>query len=98
MELKAAADLHLPLQALDYWIRVKWHLNRGEFPANGYFPGVILRPEARRLLLVSPSLEFHPTTETILGYCSPETEVARSGLGVDSGNRLGVMVRFSVGG
>src|ERR1035437_4737864 len=24
VELKASADLHLPLQALDYWVRVKW--------------------------------------------------------------------------
>ena len=31
IELKASADLHLPLQAVDYWIRVKWHLDRGEF-------------------------------------------------------------------
>ena len=28
VELKASADLHLPLQALDYWVRVKWHLDR----------------------------------------------------------------------
>ena len=40
VELKASADLHLPLQALDYWIRVKWHLDRGEFTSHGYFPGV----------------------------------------------------------
>ena len=66
VELKARADLHLPLQALDYWMRVKWHLDRGEFSANGYFPGIELRPDPPRLLLVSPSLEFHPTTETII--------------------------------
>ena len=81
MELKASADLHLPLQALDYWIRVKWHLDRGEFSANGYFPGIELRPDPPRLLLVSPSLEFHPATETILGYFSPAIEVERVGLG-----------------
>ena len=38
IELKASADLHLPLQALDYWIRVKWHLDRGEFSAVRLFP------------------------------------------------------------
>ena len=26
IELKAGQDIHLPLQALDYWMRVKWHL------------------------------------------------------------------------
>jgi hypothetical protein len=95
IELKAAADLHLPLQALDYWIRVKWHLDRGEFPANGYFPGVMLRPSPPRLLLVSPALEFHSTTETILSYFSPEIEVERIGLGADWRKGLKVMFRLS---
>jgi len=95
IELKASADLNLPLQALDYWIRVKWHLDRGEFAANGYFPGVMLRPDPPRLLLVSPSLEFHPTTETILGYFSREIEVERVGLGVDWRKGLQVMFRLS---
>jgi hypothetical protein len=58
VELKASADIQLPLQALDYWIRVAWRLDRG----------------APRLLLVSPSLEFHPTTETILSYFAPRIE------------------------
>ena len=71
IELKATADLHLPMQALDYWIRVKWHLDRGEFSACGYFPGNCAAADPPRLLLVSPSLDFHPTTETILGYFSP---------------------------
>jgi hypothetical protein len=95
IELKASADLNLPLQALDYWIRVKWHLDRGEFPSNGYFPGLMLRPDSPRLLLVSPSLEFHPTTETILGYFSPGIEVERVGLGVDWRKGLQVMFRLS---
>ena len=60
LELKASADIHLPLQALDYWVRVKWHLDRGEFTPHGYFPGMALDPAPPRLLLVSPSLEFHP--------------------------------------
>jgi hypothetical protein len=83
VELKASADLHLPLQALDYWVRVKWHLDRGEFGARGYFPGIELKCHAPRLLLVSPSLEFHPTTETILSFFAPEIEVERIGLAVE---------------
>ena len=39
IELKASEDVHLPLQALDYWMRVQWHVERREFQANGYFPG-----------------------------------------------------------
>jgi hypothetical protein len=94
LELKASADLHLPLQALDYWIRVKWHLDRGEFSTCGYFPGVELRREPPRLLLVSPSLEFHPTTETVLSFFSPGIDVERIGLGVEWRKGLQVMFRL----
>ena len=95
VELKASADLHLPLQALDYWVRVKWHLDAREFSANGYFPGIELRPDAPRLLLVSPSLEFHPTTETILGFFAPGIEVERIGLAVEWRKGLHVMFRLN---
>jgi hypothetical protein len=94
VELKASADPHLPLQALDYWIRVKWHLDRGEFGAFGYFPGVNLRADAPRLLLVAPSLEFHPTTETLLSFFSPAIDVERIGLGVEWRKGLEVMFRL----
>ena len=94
LELKASADPNLPLQALDYWIRVKWHLDRNEFAARGYFPGIALRSEAPRLLLVAPSLEFHPTTEAVLSYFSPEIEVERIGLAVEWRKGLQVMFRL----
>jgi hypothetical protein len=93
IELKATADLHLPLQALDYWIRVKWHLDRGEFATRGYFPGLTLSAEPPRLLLVAPALEFHPTTETILSFFDPKIEVERIGVGEDWRSELRVMFR-----
>jgi hypothetical protein len=95
LELKASADLHLPLQALDYWIRVKWHLSRGEFGENGYFPGVALRPDDPRLILVCPSLEFHPTTEIILDYYAPQIAVERVGVAVEWRKGLEIMFRLS---
>jgi hypothetical protein len=95
IELKASQDIHLPLQALDYWIRVKWHLDRGEFTPLGYFPGVALARQAPRLLLVSPSLEFHPATEAILAFFSPAIEVTRIGLAVEWRKGLRVMFRLS---
>ena len=94
IELKVSADLHLPLQALDYWMRVRWHLERGEFGAQGYFPGVALQKDSPRLLLVAPALEFHPSTESILGYFSPEIEVERIGLGIHWRRGLDVMFRL----
>jgi hypothetical protein len=93
IELKATADLHLPLQALDYWIRVKWHLDRGDFAARGYFPGLPICAEAPRLLLVAPALEFHPTTETILGFFDPTIQVERIGVAEDWRSELKVMFR-----
>ncbi len=95
LELKATADLQLPMQALDYWLRVKWHLDRGEFSPNGYFPGIQLRQEPPRLFLVSPALEFHPTTETLLGFFSPAIDVERVGIGVEWRKGLQVMFRLS---
>jgi hypothetical protein len=95
IELKATADLQLPLQAIDYWIRVKWHLDRGEFTAHGYFPGVELRPDPPRLLLVSPSLEFHPTSETLLCYFARDIAVERIGLAVEWRKGLRVMFRLT---
>ncbi len=94
LELKASQDIHLPLQALDYWMRVKWHLDRDEFGANGYFPGVALRKEPPRLLLISPALEFHPTTEIILRFFSNAVEVERIGVGAGWREKLQVMFRM----
>ena len=94
LELKASQDIHLPLQALDYWMRVKWHLERGEFSERGYFPGIALRPDPPRLLLISPALEFHPTTETILQFFSNTVEVERVGVGANWREKMHVMFRL----
>jgi hypothetical protein len=93
VEVKASQDVHLPMQALDYWMRVKWHLERGEFQGRGYFPGVELRAEPPRLLLVAPALDFHPSNETILRYFSQEIEVERLGVGIEWRTELRVMFR-----
>ena len=93
IEIKASEDIHLPLQALDYWMRVKWHLERGEFEGRGYFPGLPLRSDPPRLLLVAPALEFHPANETVLRYFSSEVHVERIGVGIQWRQELQVMFR-----
>jgi hypothetical protein len=95
IELKASQDMHLPLQALDYWMRVKWHVERDEFAQKGYFPGIPLVQEPPRLLLVAPALEWHPTNEAILKYFHPSIEVTRIGIGLKW--RRGVEVMFRSG-
>jgi hypothetical protein len=87
IELKAEEDLHLPLQALDYWIRVRsLNLDRqsaagnqgarplSAFERQGYFPGAEVSPLAPRLLLAAPALRIHPANEPVLRYFSPEVE------------------------
>jgi hypothetical protein len=82
IELKADDDLHLALQGLDYWIRVRWHHQQnpdrnsglGEFQQYGYFGGVRLAEGAPRLYLVAPALRVHPATEVVLRYLSPRVE------------------------
>jgi hypothetical protein len=84
MELKADEDLHLPLQALDYWIRVR-ALNEDRAPGPGgrhlsaferagYFRGVEVSPLPPRLLLAAPALRIHPANEPVLRYLSPQIE------------------------
>ncbi|HWP85333.1 MAG TPA: hypothetical protein VNN17_09100 [Terriglobia bacterium] len=80
IELKAAEDLQLPLQALDYWMRVRWHHQRGDLQREGYFRGRVLRAEPPLLLLVSPALQFHPACDVLLRYFVPDIEVVRIGL------------------
>jgi len=94
IELKATADLQLPFQALDYWLRVRKHLDAGDFERLGYFAGHVVSPEAPRILLVAPALEFHSTIETLLGGLKPEIEVTRVGLAADWRSGLRVMFRL----
>ena len=92
VELKADEDIHLPLQGLDYWARVRWHHGRGEFLKFGYFGGRELAAESPLLFLVAPALHVHPATDVILRYISPEIEWAL--IGIDERWREGVRIVF----
>ena len=73
---------------------IRWVESRGQDSPCANGRRLALRPEAPRLLLVSPSLEFHPATETLLSYFSPLIEVERIGLGADWRKGLRVMFRL----
>ncbi len=92
VELKADEDIHLPLQGLDYWARVAWHHERGEFQRFGYFPARELCADKPLLFLVAPALHVHPATDTLLHYISPEIDWAL--LGIDERWRDGVRIVF----
>jgi hypothetical protein len=74
VELKANEDVHLPLQGLDYWTRVRWLQQHGEFTRNGYFAGRELSSAPPLLYLVAPALRVHPATDVLLRYLSPRIE------------------------
>ena len=93
IELKASEDIHLPLQSLDYWMRVRWHASQAEFTPAGYFPGIALAVTEPKLYLAAPALAFHPSTETILRYFPSGLEVVRLGLGMDWQRELKVVFR-----
>jgi hypothetical protein len=92
LELKAAEDIHLPMQALDYWIRVAWHAQRGEL--RHLFPEAVLQDVPPTLLLVAPALCFHPATAAILRYFSPAIDVERVGVNSDWRRSLRTVLRL----
>lgn len=93
LELKADEDIHLPLQALDYWTRVRWHLERGEL--QHLFPGAPIRNTAPLLFLVAPALSFHPAVTTVLRYFCPDIHVERVGVNTNWHDGLQVVMRLS---
>ena len=74
LELKANEDLHLPLQGLDYWLRVRQVHSAGDLQKHGYFNGVELSDAPPLLILVAPALRIHPANETVLRYLKSEVE------------------------
>lgn len=93
LELKAGEDIHLIMQAVDYWLRVRWHQGRDDFHRYGYFPDVPLQAKPPLLFLVAPGFRFHPSSDIVLRYLSPEIEIARVGLGENWRKNLRVIFR-----
>ena len=92
LELKVQEEINLPLQGLDYWLRVKWLQDRKQFKDFGYFPGVELAQTPPLLYLVCPGFRFHSTTDRLLRYLKPSINVTR--VGINESWRQGVQVLF----
>ena len=92
IELKASEDVQLPMQALDYWLRIRRLQLAGEFQRSGYFPGIELNGQAPLVWLVAPSLRFHNAGEILPRYLLPEIHFTRIGLSEDW--RRGIRVIF----
>jgi hypothetical protein len=93
LELKAFEDIQLVMQAVDYWLRVRWHHEQDDFRRYGYFLDVPLQPRPPLLFLVAPGFQFHPSSDIVLRYLSREIEVVRIGLGENWRRGLRVIFR-----
>jgi hypothetical protein len=93
MELKASEDLQLVMQAIDYWLRVRHHQEQGDFQRYGYFPGIEISRKPPLLLLVAPSLQFHPAADIVARYLIPDIEICRIGLNENWRRGLRVILR-----
>ncbi|HEX8087875.1 MAG TPA: hypothetical protein VF762_03435 [Blastocatellia bacterium] len=83
IELKVAEDPEFPFQGLDYWLRVEWHLRRGDFQRRGYFGGLKLADAAPLLYLVAPLFRFHATIGLVAGSIRERVPVYRVGINED---------------
>ena len=92
LELKVHEDINLPLQGLDYWLRVKWLQERGQFQQFGYFPGIELADSAPLVYLVCPAFRFHSTTGRMLRYLDPAIRIMQ--VGINDGWREGIKILF----
>ena len=93
LELKANEHIHLPLQAAAYWLRIRQHLEEGDFARLGYFPGVELQSKPPLVYLVAPALRFHPATDVLLRHLSPEMEAVRVGIAENWRRGISVVIR-----
>ncbi len=93
VELKASEDIQLVIQAVDYWLRVRFHHDQNDFSRYGYFPGIQLSPKPPLLFLVAPGFRFHPSTDIVLSFLSPEIEIARVALAENWRRGLHVVFR-----
>jgi hypothetical protein len=80
MELKLSEEINLPIQALDYWLRVKLLNESRQFSSRGYFPRLELNSAPPLLYLVAPAFRFHSTTDRLLRFFDPAVEVVQVGL------------------
>ncbi len=93
LELKATEFLSLPLQAADYWLRIRRHLAQGDLARYGYFPGIELQTAPPIVYLVAPALRFHPATDRLLRMLTPQLEFVRVGLSENWRRGIRVVLR-----
>jgi hypothetical protein len=92
IELKASEDIQMPIQAVDYWLRVRRHQREGDFQRCGYFSGIELASTPPLVWLVAPALRFHPALDILQKYLSSDIHITR--IGLNENWRRGLKVIF----
>ncbi len=90
VEIKTAEDPQLPLQGLDYWLRVEQSRLRGEFDKRRMFNGIEIADKSALLYLVAPRLRFHRTFAVVARCLAPQIKAYQ--IGVNANWRAGVRV------
>ncbi len=90
IEIKAAEDPQLPLQGMDYWLRVEQGRLRNEFKKRGLFEGAVIADQTPILYLVAPRLRFHRTFTAVARCVAPLIEAYQ--IGINANWREGVKV------
>jgi hypothetical protein len=93
LELKIHENIELPFQGLDYWLRVRWHLERGEFMQKGYFAGRELASLPPRLYFICPQFDYHDTFPLLTQQITSGVPIHQIGLNEDWRSGLQVVLR-----
>jgi len=95
LELKVSEDIELPMQGLDYWLRVRWHHSRSEFQTHGYFPGMALSPLPPLLFFVCPQFRYHSSFPLLTGQIDPAVPLIQVGINENWRDGIHVVSRRS---
>ncbi|MGE0104616.1 MAG: hypothetical protein AB7H86_20510 [Blastocatellales bacterium] len=98
IEIKAAEDFHLPLQGLDYWLRIEQARVAGELRRRKLFPGVEPADASPLLFLVAPALRFHRSFRLVAGCLDPDIEAFQIGINSSWRDEIRVRTRIRVNG
>jgi len=83
LELKVEEDVEVPMQAVDYWLRIEWYRRRGDLTRRGYFPGLEIADRPALLFIIAPLLRFHPTFDLVARWIDPRVPVYKIGIAED---------------
>jgi hypothetical protein len=98
LELKVSEDIELPVQGLDYWLRVRWHQLHQEFFRKGYFHGVQISADSPVLYFISPQFRYHDTFPRIVKYLGSSVPLVQVGINEDwrAGIRVVMKRKFNL--